>query len=298
MSNHNHPAQPATPPRAPSKLKGNWVAALIGRVFTLMSAIAPGPTLGMMHKMLFTPTRPRSSDEARVVLRAARAEDFQCEGLRLRRYHWGEGSRRVLLAHGWGGDAAQMTAFVEPLLAQGFEVVAIDLPAHGASEGKLSSVVHFQKTMLQLNKELGPFHAVVAHSLGAAAAVYAMARGMECAHAVLISPMCSYGTVWGHSQQILQISSRLTDKARRYAQQQLGIQFDDIEPLRLAPGFAATSLLVVQDRGDRESPVEESERLAAVWPGGSILVTEKLGHTRILRDPGVTRRAAEFIGAA
>ncbi|MCH2000159.1 alpha/beta hydrolase, partial [Achromobacter xylosoxidans] len=30
-------------------------------------------------------------------------------------YVWGDSGPRVLLVHGWGGDAAQMTAYVEPL---------------------------------------------------------------------------------------------------------------------------------------------------------------------------------------
>jgi pimeloyl-ACP methyl ester carboxylesterase len=285
----------AAAPRKASKLKGNWIASVVGRVLTLMSMVAPGPALNTMHKQLFTPAHPRGSDAAKAALRAGKAEDFTVDGASVRRYRWGTGSRRVLLVHGWSGDAAQMTAFVEPLVAQGCEVIAVDLPAHGASEGKLSSVAHFQKTMLQLHRELGPLHAVVAHSLGAAAFVSALAQGMTCERAVLVSPICSYDTVWGHSQQILQISRRLTDKARAHAETWLGIRFDAMEPLKLAPGFGATRLLVIQDRGDRESPVEESERLAAVWPGARIVVTDKLGHTRILRDAGVTQQAADFI---
>ncbi len=295
MQDNTKAAAAAAAPRKASKLKGNWVASIVGRGLTAMSLVAPGAALGTMNKLLFTPARPRGNDAAKAALQAGKAENFTVDGASVRRYRWGTGERRVLLVHGWGGDAAQMTAFVEPLVARGCEVIAVDLPAHGASQGKLSSVVHFQKTMLQLHRELGPFHAVIAHSLGAAAFAYALQQGMACERAVLVSPICSYDTVWGHSQQILQISRRLTDKARAHAERWLGMRFDDIEPLKLAPGFGATRLLVLQDRGDRESPVEESERLAAVWPGARIVVTDKLGHTRILRDAGVTQQAADFI---
>jgi pimeloyl-ACP methyl ester carboxylesterase len=35
----------------------------------------------------------------------------------------------VLLVHGWGGNAAQMRAFVFPLLSAGYRVIAYDRPA-------------------------------------------------------------------------------------------------------------------------------------------------------------------------
>jgi pimeloyl-ACP methyl ester carboxylesterase len=54
-------------------------------------------------------------------------------------YHWGKGGRRILLVHGWGGKAAQFFSFVGPLLDAGFEVIAFDAPAHGASSGSFAS---------------------------------------------------------------------------------------------------------------------------------------------------------------
>ena len=49
----------------------------------------------------------------------------------------------MLLAHGWGGYAAQMRGFVPHLLRAGFRVIAYDQPAHGLSEGKLTGLPDF-----------------------------------------------------------------------------------------------------------------------------------------------------------
>ena len=53
--------------------------------------------------------------------------------------------------------------------------------------------------------------------------------------------------------------------------------------------------LVVHDRGDREVPFEHGETLARSWPGARLMVTEGLGHRRILRDPEVVRAVVEAV---
>ncbi len=250
-----------------------------------------------MKRLLFVPSRLTPSEPAKAVLRTAQTDRFPAAGFSICRYRWGGGNRRVLLVHGWTGDAAQMTEFVEPLRAQGCEVISVDLPAHGASSGKLASVVHFQEVILQLHRELGPFHGVIAHSLGAAALTLALSRGMKCERAVFLGPMSSYGTVWSYSQQMLNVSPRLIGLTRAHVENWLNIKFDEIEPAKLAPALS-TALLVIHDRQDRESPIQDSESLVRVWPGAQLFATEKLGHRRILRDPEVTRRTANFICSA
>ena len=56
---------------------------------------------------------------------------------------WRWGSRdapAVLLVHGWGGNAAQMRAFVFPLLSAGYRVIAgtdFDDRLHGGMSGEM-----------------------------------------------------------------------------------------------------------------------------------------------------------------
>jgi pimeloyl-ACP methyl ester carboxylesterase len=58
---------------------------------------------------------------------------------------------------------------------------------------------------------------------------------------------------------------------------------------------AAAPTLVVHDRHDKEVPYAESVRIAEAWPAATLVTTEGLGHQRILRDPGVVARVAEFV---
>src|SRR6476619_6407329 len=62
-----------------------------------------------------------------------RAERALLAGARYRRGH----GPAILLVHGWGGHAARLSRFVEPLEAAGFSVIAFDAPAHARSSGKV-----------------------------------------------------------------------------------------------------------------------------------------------------------------
>ena len=46
-------------------------------------------------------------------------------------------------------------------------------------------------------------------------------------------------------------------------------------------------VLVVHDRGDAEIPWQHGAAIARAWRGAEMLITEGLGHRRILRDPGL-----------
>jgi len=58
-----------------------------------------------------------------------------------------------------------------------------------------------------------------------------------------------------------------------------------------------SAALVIHDRGDRIVPPWQGSRLARVWPGARLLLTQGLGHGRLLEAQTVVRVAADFVAA-
>ncbi|WP_408528934.1 alpha/beta hydrolase [Paraburkholderia fungorum] len=77
----------------------------------------------------------------------------------------GEG-KPVLLCHGRESRASHLGAFIQPLIAAGFSVIAYDAPAHGDSPGGTASVVSFGRALISVANEIGPPEGLVSHSLG------------------------------------------------------------------------------------------------------------------------------------
>ena len=75
-----------------------------------------------------------------------------------------------------------------------------------------------------------------------------------------------------------------------------GRSWSIFDALELAPELTAP-VLVVHDRGDAEVPWQHGAALARAWRGSEMLMTEGLGHRRILRDPDVVAAAVAFVAA-
>lgn len=259
----------------------------------MASALAPGAAARVARKLFFTPLRARVRDEERAVL--ARGERFETAvlGGRVVGRVWGEGPA-VLLVHGWGGHAGQMTPLVDPIVAAGCRAVALDLPAHGESEGRVSSLVHFAAALARAASLFGPVHGLAAHSFGAAGSAYAMGSGLTAKRAVFFAPPLGFESFWLRFRLGVGVSPEVMDRLLRDAEAWLDVRFDGIAPGDVAPRMTAP-LLVLHDRDDREVPFEEGAELARRWPGAQLRPVEGLGHLRILRDERCVAAAVGFL---
>ncbi len=276
-----------------------WVKA----GFQVTSAVAPGAAARLAQRLFFTPPRAPLRAEERAVLAAGEPFSLRLNGGRAGEeaigrvigWAWGEGPA-VLLVHGWGGHAGQMTPLVAPLLAAGFRVVAVDLPGHGESDGRVSSLVHFSRAIARAAALWRPLSGLVAHSFGAAASTYAMAQGLAVERAVFFAPPARFDTFWARFRRAVGVPDGVWRRMVRDAEAWLAVSFAEIAPVDLAPAMTAP-LLVLHDAGDREMPFAEGVELAERWPGATLSRTEGLGHLRILRDPRSLDAAARFLSA-
>jgi pimeloyl-ACP methyl ester carboxylesterase len=264
--------------------------------FAATALLAPGLAGAWAERLFLTPPRPRIEASA-LDLIDARSSFLVHKARNIAVWEWGWQSRRapaVVLAHGWGGHTAQMRAFVFPLLAAGYRVVGFDQPAHGLSEGRLTSLVDFADVLAAVAANRGPVHAVIAHSLGGAATGFALARGLPVKNAVLVSPPSD---VAGYSRRFARwhwIPEPVRRSMQAAIEERYGVRWEELEVERVGARVNARAL-VIHDRDDSVVPWRHGERVARVWPGARLLVTKGLGHGRILRDEAVARAAAEFI---
>jgi pimeloyl-ACP methyl ester carboxylesterase len=77
-------------------------------------------------------------------------------------------------------------------------------------------------------------------------------------------------------------------------EERYGVRWEDLEVRRVAPRLGARAL-VIHDRDDRMMPWTHGAKVAESWPGARLMLTDGLGHGRILRDESVSRAAAAFI---
>jgi pimeloyl-ACP methyl ester carboxylesterase len=142
--------------------------------------------------------------------------------------------------------------------------------------------------------EVGDVHAVIAHSLGCAAATLAERDGLGAAKLVFVAPplnpadyLRQFGAMFGLNDEVIDgLQARVEERFLRV--------WTDYSLARAAPSMKA-SLLVIHDTEDDDTPWSGGAKLTELWPDSTLITTNGLGHRRILRDPEVVSAAAKFI---
>ena len=259
-------------------------------VVTQLEAKMP-PEMKLINQLM------RFSPGERALIASAQARTVPIgDGAHVETWTWGSGPR-VLLVHGWGGRGAQLGAFVEPLVARGFSVVAFDAPGHGASEVGLVTIPQMVAAVGAVAAHHGPLGGLIAHSVGSVVAARAMFEGLETRRAVFIGPAADLVNPAVRFTDMLGFSRRVGQLMHERIARRIAMPWSAFSVPELAPALKAP-LLVIHDRDDGEVPWQHGRVITHDWPGAQLLTTDGLGHRRILRDANVVSAAAAFISAA
>ena len=214
-------------------------------------------------------------------------------------YAWGSGPQTVLLVHGWRSRASRFAAIGSALVDRGYTVVSFDARGNGESGGTRTHALEYAEQIAALGQRYGQFEAIIAHSLGAVAAFIAVRRGVRTRRIVTVgaphdfeSVIRTFTTAVGMPPAASRSLQRRVDRWAR----PLGVDVRREFVSELDPTAYTTPLLVVHDSGDREAPLEQAMQIVEAHTGPvETLITDGLGHNRILSDPAVVERITGFI---
>jgi hypothetical protein len=266
-----------------------------------LSRVAPGAAAWLAERLFLTPPRHAAPERERELLTRVRSGSVYAAGRRIATWTWGTGPR-IMLVHGWGGRGAQLGAFVEPLVANGFSVAWFDGPAHGASAGRLATIPAMAEALRGVSDSLGPVRGIVAHSGGGVVSAWAVRQWLldgfvDLPEAIaLVAPPANFRGYFERFAEACGLSAGAQERLDRRLEARVGGPPETFD----LPGFAADlplAALVVHDQEDAEVRWTEGAAIAAAWPGAELVTTRGLGHRRILRDPAVVARVTAFLTA-
>jgi predicted alpha/beta hydrolase family esterase len=147
---------------------------------------------------------------------------------------------------------------------------------------------------------VGPLHAFVAHSFGAAASAgvpvqFNRTTGTELPRLVLLSMPSSTRNVAQRFAELLHLPPGVVSRMARFIETQYGRKAESFDVLETGRHLPVQRAVLFHDREDANVPFEEAEAIAAHWPALDFRPTTGLGHNRILRDSGVVQQVVEFM---
>jgi pimeloyl-ACP methyl ester carboxylesterase len=206
---------------------------------------------------------------------------------------------RVLLVHGWTSEARIMTLFVTPLLRAGYDVAALDLPAHGLSSGKRLNMPIGARAVLAVGDVLGPFSGVIGHSFGGLVTALAAEGGAPLDRALPVDRLVLISTP--HS--LTRLTEEFGVKFGFTAATTLGLQNEvtraagrsvhDITTGGMLKAAGVPALILHDDEDDVVPPSDGT--IVAAMAGATLQTTKGLGHRRIIVMPTTVRASIRFL---
>ena len=211
-------------------------------------------------------------------------------------YSYGYSKKKILLVHGWSGRGTQLFKIADKLLENGYMTISFDAPAHGKSNGKQTSMIEFIHAIKELDKTYGPFHAAVGHSLGGMALLNSVSRGLKLNSLVTIGSGDIISNILRDFLNKVELNQLFAERIKQKFKEKLHDDMDNLSASHAAKSVKIPTY-VVHDTDDAEVPVSCAYNIRQNLQQGSILVTNNLGHNRILKDTEVVNRVVSFINS-
>lgn len=209
-------------------------------------------------------------------------------------YNYGKSDKKILLVHGWSGSGTQLSKIADQLLEHGYSTVSFDAPAHGRSPGKRTIMPHFIETIHQLERTHGPFEAAIGHSLGGMSLLRATRYGLKIKKLVIIGTANSVTAITKNFAKNLQLSQKVAQLLKAYFDSRFGENLDNYSGSVSAKEVHIPTY-VIHDKNDVDVHYSSAHEIIENLEQGKLLLTEKLGHRKILGNKEVISKIITFI---
>lgn len=209
-------------------------------------------------------------------------------------YHYGNGEKKALLVHGWSGRGTQLVKIADELVKNGYSVVSFDAPAHGKSKGNSSIMIEFIASILEIEKQYGPFDIAIGHSLGGMSILNAIKQKLQVHKAVIIGSGDIIQDIIDNFIMNLKLKPNIAIRLKDFFENKYQEKMENY-----AASFAAKEVeipvLVIHDLNDEDVDAKAAHHIKSNLVNSEIMITEGLGHRKILGNKEVINRIVEFI---
>lgn len=212
-------------------------------------------------------------------------------------------AKKILVTHGWMSRSAYMINLITMLHQQGFDVYALDFPAHGEAKGLQLAWFDAVSILRRTLNDFGPFYGVLGHSYGGSM----LLNTLNLAHqlpewnlsnipnrVVLMASPVRMRTPVNLMARQLKLSANGYALLRDFFQQQSPIDLKQLTFTHFTKQ-AKTPFLCIHGQEDSYIPPKESILFCEKYPHASLSLIPQVDHVSILIDPRVEKIISKFL---
>lgn len=212
--------------------------------------------------------------------------------------------KKILITHGWISRAAYMMRIIDTLQQQGYEVYAIDFPAHGEAKGLQLPWMDAVSVIKETLNQYGPFHGAIGHSFGGSMLLNTLNLSGQLPEwrllhkperAILIaSPTHMRGPV-NHVAKKFKLSGRGYIHLRHLVEGQAKIALNRIQLNHFISQSPNIPFLCIHGDLDQTVSTQESIRFCRQYPNADLRILTDANHVSVLMDERVESLVRDFL---
>jgi len=148
-------------------------------------------------------------------------------------------------------------------------------------------------------RQTGQVHGMITHSFGGASTVYALSKMKEpiaIEKLVLIAVPHSIKRVLDDTIHLFRLPKAAAREFYRLIEKRLQANVQETEVTTSQGKNYIGEALIVHDEEDPVVEFESAKHIYEHWDNAALLATKGYGHYRLMKNPDLIRRVAEFMG--
>lgn len=230
------------------------------------------------------------------ILEKADKEKFKFKECEIQRYTWGGGDKKVLLVHGWEGQAGNFSDLIENLLINGYTVYSFDGPSHGYSSKGGTSLFEFSELVGVLIKKYDIKH-LVSHSFGGVATTYALFadQDIQIDKYVLIATPDKFSERIDDVSEMIGINKKVKTLLIERLEKETNKTIETLNVSAFVKDINVKNALIIHDKNDKVIPIARAKNVHQNWAASEFEEIKGTGHFRILRTQEVIDRVINYL---
>ncbi|MFC4720747.1 alpha/beta fold hydrolase [Geojedonia litorea] len=272
-----------------------YLVHTIGKFYNVISYISASYAGDKAISLFTKPRKGQITEEQDEFLGTAFQEELQFEKKPIMTYRWLGKKKTILLAHGWESNSARWKPLVFKLKNKGFNIIALDAPAHGYSKNNSFNAILYSDYINVVAQRFQP-EIIIGHSVGGMAAVFCQNKYKlkSVQKLILLGAPSEFKNILKRYTDMLGYNERIVNQLNSIIIERFGNDPNNYSTAKYLESINSQGL-IIHDEDDDVIPYTEAIQIKQSFKNSKLITTKGLGHS--LNNETVASFISDFIEA-
>lgn len=264
----------------------------------ILSFLTPNLVVNFAYKMLTTPQISKLRSHEIEILDTAKKEVFKYKGFDIQCYIWDGGPKKILLVHGWEGQAGNFADIILRLQKENYTIYTFDGPSHGFSSKGKTSLMEFTE-LVGIFIQKFDISYIISHSFGGVATTYALFanQNLKIEKYILITTPDKFIERIDYVSNQVGINKNVKSRLIQRLERETKLDVHLLNVSEFVKNIHVEKAWIFHDIADKIIPIAQSKAVLKNWKNAELIEVQGTGHFRILRTDWIIESIIEKLNS-